>query len=124
MTRLSAIAFVALLSAAAAAEGWVQLLDDYARCNRDASRQLASKKDNTKHLAYEATLLCKDQADALAAVLDEESMDKLRTRTEARNATIIELGRVQEAPPQCSACGMSPTWDPELRIWRPYRRNP
>jgi hypothetical protein len=127
---------IVMLGSVATAEDRATLLQTYTACNIAAARALASKEGHPLALALKARSRCKTDGEALLAELGPEGMMEALSKTLAYDAGAIQeerqlleqgASRLQQGTYQgrriyCSACGMRPTWDDRLKIWRPYGR--
>jgi hypothetical protein len=101
------------------------------RCTSEAGRWLAGRDGSAEMLAERALSYCRAQEKALQEFLDPRAIKALRAITKAANARFIEQERRLQARGSnpttgreiyCASCGMLPTWDDRLRVWRPHGR--
>ena len=135
---------IAILSApmpGRAAEGEAspesQAMRAHIDCNAARAKELAkdpaSSSEPAPALGAKALEACRSEWEAVAKFLSPDDLALLRAVTAEQNEILIGLERRAKASPTrpwpthgplpgCASCGMDPTWDERLKIWRPYRQ--
>jgi hypothetical protein len=135
MTRITAIALLALLgSGTAAADEFEQAYQAHFYCAFDAAMQLVDADGTPEALARKAVGMCRPQEQELGwraryvrastetrlvGIISAERKVTPMFRGKARSRPAADMTPFAQSP-HCANCGLMQRWDDQLKIWRPY----
>jgi hypothetical protein len=131
MMRIGTVAVIVLLGSAATAGDRVDsAITKHFDCTSKQAGWLARMDGSPEMLAERALHYCREEERALRGLLDRNAIKALQAIAKAANAKLIEQERrlrgwasnTTGREIHCASCGVLPTWDERLRVWRPHGR--